>query len=80
LLRPKNAPSAAPKAKMPAEKLSTSISKPARTLPFHRRSICLKIHAESGPAIIAPRIMTRSGSATMTPIAVTAPMTPPRQS
>ena len=40
--------------RMPAEKLFTSISKPARILPSQSLSICLVIQAASGPMIIAP--------------------------
>ncbi len=49
------APIAITAAVMPAEKLSTSISKPGLILPSHRASSCFITSAVSGPMIIAPR-------------------------
>ena len=81
----------APKAaKMPAEKLSTSISKPGRTLPAHRPSSFFMHHAARGPQIMAPRNMgepepsspinTGEEVPMMTPMVAMAPTTPPRTS
>jgi hypothetical protein len=77
---PKNAPIASRKPRMPEEKLSTSISKPARTFPAQILSTCLRINAERGPTIIAPRNMGVPAAPMTTPIVTTAPMTPPRVS
>ena len=74
---PKNAPSARPKPRIPAEKLSTSISNPARILPAHSLSTCFMSHAASGPTIIAPMNIGMSVP-TMTPIVAMLATTPPR--
>ncbi len=42
-------------ARMPAEKLSTSISKPGLILPAHSASRCFITYAVNGPMIMAPR-------------------------
>ena len=76
-------------ARMPAEKLSTSISKPGLIFPAHNASRCFIRYAVSGPMIMAPRNIgeppwspTNSGKyvATITPIVAAAPTTPPRVS
>ena len=62
---------------MPSEKLSTSISKPLRTLPSRAWSNFLSTQAAKGPMIIAPRNMGMSALMT-TPMVAMAPMTAPR--
>ena len=62
---------------MPAEKLSTSISKPGRILPSHRASTFFITQPPSGPMIIATMNMGISVPA-MTPIVAMAPTTLPR--
>ena len=64
---------------MPAEKLLTSISKPALILPSHSRSSCFMIHAASGPMIMAPMNIGMPAP-TMTPTVAMVPTTPPRVS
>ena len=72
---------------MPAEKLSTSISKPGLILPAHSPSIRFITYAVSGPMIIAPRNIGEPGRSPMisgslvamiTPITENPPTTPPR--
>ena len=76
-------------ARMPAEKLSTSISKPGLILSAPERVEPLHHEAVSGPMIIAPRnigaapsVPMKIGSlvAMMTPITENPPTTPPRTS
>ena len=62
---------------MPAEKLSTSISKPGRILPSHSASIFFISQPPSGPMIMAPMNIGTSAPAT-TPIVAMAPTTAPR--
>ena len=64
---------------MPAEKLLTSISKPALILPSQSWSICFMIQAASGPMIMAPRNIGMSVP-TMTPTVAMDATTPPRVS
>jgi len=73
--------------RMPAEKLSTSISNPGLILCAQRPSTFFISRAVSGPMIIAPRNMgepdpspMKSGLlvAMMTPITEKPPTTPPR--
>ena len=71
--------------KMPSEKLSTTISKPARTLPSMARSNCLRTQPAKGPMIIAPRnigVPVRVANSVMppmiTPAVAMAPITAPR--
>ncbi len=65
---------------MPAEKLSTSISKPGFTLPCQRASRCFITQAANGPMIMAPRNIGWSGELMITPIVATTATTPPRTS
>ena len=76
-------------ARMPAEKLSTSISKPGLIFPAQSASRRFISQAVVGPMIIAPRNIgeppwspTNSGKyvATITPMVAEAPTTPPRVS
>ncbi len=62
---------------MPAEKLSTSISKPGRILPSQMASIFFITQAPGGPMIIAPRNIGTSEPA-ITPMVAMAPTTAPR--
>ncbi len=74
--------------RMPAEKLSTSISNPGLILPAHRASTRFITSAVSGPMIIAPRnigepvrpLPRKIGSevAMITPSTAKPPTTPPR--
>ena len=66
-------------ARMPAEKLFTSISKPGLIFPSQRASTFFITHAVSGPMSIAPMNMGMSVP-TITPIVAIAPTTPPRTS
>lgn len=63
--------------RMPAEKLSTSISKPGRILPSQSASAFFINQPPSGPMIIAPMNIGTSAPAT-TPMVAIAPTTPPR--
>ena len=63
--------------RMPIEKLLTSISNPALTLPSIRRSNCLMTYPARGPIIIAPMNMGIS-LPTITPAVAITPITPPR--
>ena len=75
-------------ARMPAAKLSTSISNPGLILPSQSSSTFFIANAVSGPMIMAPRNMgaalpslpMKAGSlvARITPMTPTAPTTPPR--
>jgi hypothetical protein len=76
-------------ARMPAEKLLTSISKPGRILWLQRASSFFITRALIGPMIMAPRNMgagplspMKIGSlvAMMTPMTENPPTTPPRTS
>ena len=79
---------AARAAKIPAEKLSTSISKPGLILPAHRPSSFFMHQAARGPQIMAPRnigeplpsspIKTGEEVPSTTPMVAMAPTTPPR--
>ena len=64
---------------MPAEKLLTSISKPALILPSQSLSICFMTQAASGPMIMAPRNIGMSVP-TITPTVAMDATTPPRVS
>ena len=74
---PRRRASAMPPPMMPAEKLSTSISKPGRILSSISLSNSLRMYAASGPMIIAPRNIGTSAPTT-TPTVATAPTTAPR--
>jgi hypothetical protein len=74
---PKNPPTASAAPAMPAEKLSTSISKPAGVFGWRRPSIFFCTQAASGPMIIAPRNIGVPAP-TITPMVAMAPTTPPR--
>ncbi len=74
---PKKAPIESSMPTMPAEKLFTSISKPARILPSQMRSTCLITHAPSGPMIMAPMNIGML-LPTITPMVAMLPTTPPR--
>ena len=63
--------------RMPAEKLSMSISKPGRILPSHIASSFFMAQPPSGPMIIAPMNIGTSAPVT-TPMVAIAPTTPPR--
>ena len=63
--------------RMPAEKLSTSISKPGLILPSQIASSFFISQPPSGPMIIAPRNIGTSAPA-ITPMVAIAPTTPPR--
>jgi hypothetical protein len=73
----KNPTTASAAARMPAEKLLTSISKPGLIFPSHSLSTCFMHQAANGPMIIAPRNVG-SGVLTITPMVATTPTTPPR--
>jgi len=64
-------------AKIPAEKLLTSISKPGLILPSQILSTCFMHQAANGPMIIAPKNIGMSVP-TITPMVATAATTPPR--
>ena len=64
-------------ARMPAEKLLTSISKPGLILPSHSLSTCFMHQAANGPMIIAPKNIGMSVP-TITPMVATTATTPPR--
>ena len=68
---------AMPAPTMPAVKLSTSISNPARVRSWMKPSTSLMTKAASGPTIIAPRNIGTSVPTT-TPMVATAPTTAPR--
>ena len=68
---------AMPPPRMPAVKLSTSISKPGRTRSLISPSMSLSRYAASGPIIMAPRNIGTVEPTTM-PIVATAPTTAPR--
>ena len=76
-LRAKKPATARMAPQMPAEKLSTSISKPGLILPSHRASIFFIVQPPSGPMIMAPMNIGIEVPA-MTPIVAIAPTTPPR--
>ncbi len=82
-------PIAAIAAQMPAEKLSTSISKPGLIFPAQSASMCFMTYAVKGPMIMAPRNIGAAGLspmkigslvARMTPMTAKPPTTPPRTS
>ena len=64
-------------ARIPAEKLLTSISKPGLILPSHSLSTCFMHQAANGPMIIAPKNIGMSVP-TITPMVATTATTPPR--
>ena len=71
------ATSASTAARIPREKLFTSISKPGLIWPSTAWSNFLITQADSGPTIMAPRNIGTSAP-TITPMVAAAPMTPPR--
>ena len=74
---PKKAPIARIIARIPAEYMLTSISKPGRILPSQMLSIFIMSHAASGPTIMAPRNMG-TWLPTTTPMQAMEATTPPR--